>query len=115
MKPSNLRIALLLLLAIASTAWVSPWVALTIALLAAAITTILFWVSNSRRTASSESVNAESSGAWREWSALTPEEQTALRIEFGHVQDSLPPTCSMDTKTERFRQWLATEKRVRYS
>ena len=43
----------------------------------------------------------------RQWSRLSPAEQLALREDFGRYQDSLPPTCSMDAKIERFRAWLA--------
>lgn len=50
----------------------------------------------------------------RDWGQLTPEEQTKIQIEYGYYLDTLPPTCSMDTKLERFRQWLATEKHIRY-
>ena len=48
-------------------------------------------------------------GPVRKWSSLSPEEHLALRQAFGHYLDSLPPTCSMDTKVERFRTWLATQ------
>ena len=47
------------------------------------------------------------SGVMRQWSRLSPAEQLALREDFGRYQDSLPPTCSMDAKIERFRAWLA--------
>jgi hypothetical protein len=43
----------------------------------------------------------------RDWQALSDEEQTALRVAFGHYLDSLPPTCSLEAKIERFRAWLA--------
>ncbi|EAR09932.1 hypothetical protein [Reinekea blandensis] len=115
MSQLNLRIAILLLLAIVSTTWLNLWVVLGLALLAAAISAVLFQVSKARRTEVSASVDVEPFEDWQEWSALTPEEQTTLQIEFGHFLDTLPPTCSMDAKKERFRQWLATEKRVRYS
>jgi hypothetical protein len=42
----------------------------------------------------------------RTWSSLDPDEQTTLRIEYGYYLDSLPPTCSLQTKLERFRRWL---------
>jgi hypothetical protein len=51
--------------------------------------------------------------AMRDWSSLTEDEQTELRIAFGHYLDGLPPTCSLDTKVERFRAWLA-ERGVLY-
>jgi hypothetical protein len=40
------------------------------------------------------------------WDNLDQDRQTALRIAFGHWLDTQPPTCSMDTKIERFRHWL---------
>jgi hypothetical protein len=45
----------------------------------------------------------------RPWSNLDTEEQTALRISYGHYLDQLPPTCSMETKQARFRAWLAQQ------
>jgi len=30
-----------------------------------------------------------------------------LREDYGRYLDSLPPTCDLETKTERFRAWLA--------
>lgn len=45
--------------------------------------------------------------ARRDWHSLSDDEQTSLRVAFGHYLDSLPPTCSLDTKIERFRGWLA--------
>jgi hypothetical protein len=52
-------------------------------------------------------------GALREWSELDAAEQLALREAYGHYLDTLPPTCSLDTKIERFKRWLA-ERGVRY-
>lgn len=43
----------------------------------------------------------------RDWSELTDDEQTRLQIAYGRYLDSLPPTCSLETKVERFRRWLA--------
>lgn len=43
----------------------------------------------------------------RPWQALSPEEQLQLREAFGHYLDSLPASCSMQTKIARFQQWLA--------
>ena len=40
--------------------------------------------------------------------------QLELREAYGHYLDSLPPTCSMETKIERFRHWLE-EQGIRYS
>jgi hypothetical protein len=50
----------------------------------------------------------------KDWNDLDPDEQTAIRVEYGHYLDSLPPTCSMETKIERFRRWLREEKGVDY-
>jgi hypothetical protein len=50
----------------------------------------------------------------REWGLLEHGEQTAIRIEYGRHLDSLPPTCSMETKIERFRSWLRQEKGIDY-
>jgi hypothetical protein len=47
------------------------------------------------------------------WNQLSGERQTELRIEYGHYLDSLPPTCSLETKIERFGRWLL-ERGVRY-
>lgn len=49
----------------------------------------------------------------RPWEGLTPEEQLQLREAYGHYLDTLPPTCSLETKIERFRRWLA-ERGVDY-
>lgn len=46
-------------------------------------------------------------GALRPWEALSPAEQLELRVQFGHYLDSLPPTCSLETKIARFAGWLA--------
>jgi len=43
----------------------------------------------------------------RDWTDLGEEEQTRLQIAYGHYLDSLPPSCSLETKIERFRHWLA--------
>ena len=43
------------------------------------------------------------------WSLLDPGRQLALREAFGHYLDRLPPTCSLDTKVARFRDWLARQ------
>lgn len=42
----------------------------------------------------------------RTWTRLDPEEQTDLRVAFGHYLDTLPPTCSLERKVERFQSWL---------
>jgi hypothetical protein len=43
----------------------------------------------------------------RDWDSLDDSEQMELRLAFGHYLDSLPPTCSLEAKIERFRRWLA--------
>ena len=42
----------------------------------------------------------------RPWDSLDTEEQTDLRVAFGRYLDTLPPTCSLKTKVQRFRRWL---------
>ena len=54
------------------------------------------------------------SGELRDWRDLTAGQQLQLREAYGHYLDSLPPTCDLDGKVERFRRWLA-ERGVRYS
>ena len=41
------------------------------------------------------------------WADLSPEEQVRFREEYGRYLDTLPPTCDMHRKLERFRAWLA--------
>jgi len=43
----------------------------------------------------------------RPWDTLRADEQLRLREAYGHYLDSLPPTCDLDTKEQRFRDWLA--------
>jgi hypothetical protein len=43
------------------------------------------------------------------WQSLSPETQLALRMAYGRYLDQLPPTCSLDTKIERFQRWLAEQ------
>ncbi len=43
----------------------------------------------------------------RRWEDLSPEEQTELRIAHQAHLDSLPPTCDLETKLQRFARWLA--------
>jgi hypothetical protein len=43
------------------------------------------------------------------WSLLDPGRQLALREAFGRYLDRLPPTCSLDAKVARFRDWLARQ------
>ena len=40
------------------------------------------------------------------WEQLDDQRQITLRYEFGYYLDTLPPTCSLESKIERFRQWL---------
>jgi hypothetical protein len=42
----------------------------------------------------------------RPWAALSAEDQLRLREAYGHYLDSLPPTCDLRTKEQRFREWL---------
>lgn len=49
----------------------------------------------------------------RDWHDLGSAEQLRLREEYGHYLDSLPPTCLLDSKIERFQRWLA-ERGVNY-
>ena len=48
----------------------------------------------------------------RRWQDLNEDEQLQLRESFGHYLDSLPPTCSMESKIARFQQWLAQREIV---
>ena len=48
------------------------------------------------------------------WESLDAERQTALRVEYGHYLDQLPPTCSLEEKNARFSRWLA-EQGVAYT
>ena len=48
-----------------------------------------------------------------QWDLLSVEQQTALLNEYGHYLDSLPATCDMRTKQERFQAWLA-KKNIDY-
>ncbi|MCG7898980.1 MAG: hypothetical protein JAY99_04965 [Candidatus Thiodiazotropha lotti] len=41
-----------------------------------------------------------------EWESLERDQQIKLREEFGYYLDSLPPTCSLDMKIARFKEWL---------
>jgi hypothetical protein len=41
------------------------------------------------------------------WNDLDEARQLRLREDYGRYLDSLPPTCDLETKTERFRAWLA--------
>jgi len=48
-----------------------------------------------------------------DWNELPAEEQLRLREEYGHVLDRMPPTCSLDSKIERFSAWLR-DRGIRY-
>jgi len=41
------------------------------------------------------------------WENLSADRQLELREEYGHYLDSLSPTCSLETKIERFGRWLS--------
>lgn len=49
----------------------------------------------------------------RDWNELDPSQQLALREAYGHHLDTLPPSCDLEVKIERFRAWLL-ERGVRY-
>ena len=54
---------------------------------------------------------ADDTNKLRDWDNLEPEQQTRIRVEYGYYLDTLPPTCSLESKIECFRDWLKTEKR----
>ncbi len=45
----------------------------------------------------------------RPWASLESEEQINLQVAFGHYLDTLPRTCSLEVKVERFRSWLQSQ------
>jgi hypothetical protein len=47
------------------------------------------------------------------WADLTAEQQLRLREEYGRYLDTLPRTCDLGVKLDRFRGWLA-ERGVRF-
>lgn len=49
----------------------------------------------------------------KSWEDLHRDEQIKLLIHYGHYLDELPPTCSMESKEIRLRDWLA-EQNVEY-
>ena len=57
---------------------------------------------------------ADDANKLRDWDSLEPDEQTSIQVEYGYYLDRLPPTCSMESKIERFRNWLKSEKGVHY-
>ncbi|MET0026762.1 MAG: hypothetical protein ABW101_03930 [Candidatus Thiodiazotropha sp.] len=44
-----------------------------------------------------------------DWTSLDQEQQLKLREAYGHYLDTLPPTCSLDMKIARFKEWLARQ------
>jgi hypothetical protein len=49
-----------------------------------------------------------------DWETLQRDEQFKLLIEYGYYLDALPPTCSMETKEQRLKVWLA-ERGIDYA
>jgi hypothetical protein len=49
------------------------------------------------------------SGSLIPWELLSADRQFELREAYGRHLDSLPPTCSMETKVQRFRRWLEAQ------
>lgn len=43
------------------------------------------------------------------WSSLAEDERDALQAAYQAELDKEPPTCSLETKVERFARWLATQ------
>jgi hypothetical protein len=56
----------------------------------------------------------DKSSTLRDGNSLDTDEQTAISIEYGRYLDSLQPTCSLETKIERFRNWLCEHKGIDY-
>lgn len=50
----------------------------------------------------------------RDWEELERDEQIKLLIDYGNYLDELPPTCSMETKEQRLKVWLA-ERGIDYA
>jgi hypothetical protein len=48
------------------------------------------------------------------WDTLNSDTRVKLREEYGYYLDTLPPTCSLETKVDRFRRWLE-ERGVAYT
>ena len=40
------------------------------------------------------------------WDTLSSDRRVKLREEYGYYLETLPPTCSLETKVEQFRRWL---------
>jgi hypothetical protein len=49
-----------------------------------------------------------------DWESLPVDRQLELKVAFGWYLDALPPTCSLETKIERFRAWLR-ERGIRHA
>jgi hypothetical protein len=46
-------------------------------------------------------------GRLRDWGEFDESERTRLLVEHGRWLDGLPPTCSLESKVQRLRLWLA--------
>lgn len=57
---------------------------------------------------------AEQQQELRHWDSIEPTERTRLQVEYGYYLDTLPPTCSLETKIERFRHWLRSVHGIDY-
>ncbi|MBW8285382.1 MAG: hypothetical protein K0M55_17455 [Rhizobium sp.] len=51
----------------------------------------------------------EAGDGLKPWSRLTDDERGALQAAYQAELDKEPPTCSLETKVERFARWLATQ------
>ncbi len=51
---------------------------------------------------------AEQGTFMKPWSSLVADERDALQAAYQVELDKEPPTCSLETKVERFARWLAT-------
>ena len=45
----------------------------------------------------------------KRWSDLSEDEQLALRMAYDRATGTLPGTCSIDQKIQRFTDWLADQ------
>ena len=43
------------------------------------------------------------------WDELSAERQLELRDAYGHYLDTLPSSCDLTTKNDRFRTWLVEQ------
>ena len=55
------------------------------------------------------STDLSAAGSRRRWSQLPADEQLALRERYGRYLDTVPPTCDLGIKMDRFRDWLALQ------